>query len=186
MARVVLAPLLGVGEDGVGGGQLLELGLALDLVALVAVGVVLEGQLVVGMLDGVEIGTGRELEQRVVVLLPALQQLLRKRLLAWQGSDPSPLVFHFRVAWMIDSDRCYVLLGRASSEGEDACRLDVGRRVEEGRRLRMCRVACEFCILSKDSIADGEDVMMVTRTRRGCQERRKDNAEQPVHDEVVS
>jgi hypothetical protein len=54
------------------------------------------------MLDGVEIGTGRELEQRVVVLLSALLLQLRKRLLAWQRSDPSPLVFHFRGAWMID------------------------------------------------------------------------------------
>jgi hypothetical protein len=106
------------------------------------------------------------------------QLLLRKRLLAWQGSDPSPLVFHFRVAWMIDSDRCYVLL-RASSEGEDACRLDVGGRVEEVRRLRMCRVACEFCILSKDSIADGEDVMVVTRTRRGSRREEKTTQSSP-------
>jgi hypothetical protein len=90
VARVVLASLLGVGQHGVGGGQLLELGLALDLVPLVAVRVVLEGQLVVGVLDGVEIRTRRELEQRVVVRLP-------HRLLARQRSDAAPLRFHFVV-----------------------------------------------------------------------------------------
>jgi hypothetical protein len=63
---VVALALLGIGEDLVGGGGLLELGLSLG-VAGVPVGVVLEGLLAVGLLDLLRAGRARHAQHLVVI-----------------------------------------------------------------------------------------------------------------------